>query len=110
MQVADRESEIAKESEIFKNVTPDSPMKVWLIDYVGEKFQQEMVRFKADTGKDYEWDGSVTVEMVVDLMAKEFPEFVLALAEENFIRGYRQAFSDLEAGQEMVKAEQDGQK
>ena len=29
MQVADRESEIAKQSEIFKNVTPDSPMKVW---------------------------------------------------------------------------------
>mgnify|MGYP003122042990 FL=1 len=109
MQVADKESEIAKQSEIFKNVTPDSPMKVWLIDYVGEKFQQEMIRFKADTGKDYKWDGSVTVEMIVDLMAKEFPEFVMALAEENFIRGYRQAFADLEAGQEMVKAEQDGQ-
>jgi|TARA_Y100000389_G_C17364572_1_gene465558 hypothetical protein len=109
MQVADRESEIAKESEIFKSVTPDSPMKVWLIDYVGEKFQQEMVRFKSDTGKEYEWDGNITVEMIVDLMAKEFPEFVMALAEENFIRGYRQAFADLEAGQEMAQAEQNEQ-
>ena len=93
MKVADRESKVAKESEIYKKVTPDSPMKVWLVDYVGEKFQQEMIRFKADTGKDYEWDGNITVEMIVDLMAKEFPEF-----------------ADLEAGQEMVKAEQDGQK
>tara|TARA_Y100001938_G_C7961372_1_gene364486 strand:+ start:215 stop:547 length:333 start_codon:yes stop_codon:yes gene_type:complete len=110
MQVADRESEIAQQSEIFKKVTPDSPMKVWLIDYVGKKFQQEMTRFKVDTGKEYEWDGDITVEMIVDLMAEEFPEFVMALAEENFIRGYRQAFADLEAGQEMVEAEQNGQK
>ena len=48
--------------------------------------------------------------MIVDVMAQEFPQFVMALAEENFIRGYRQAFADLEASQEMVKAEQDGQK
>ena len=110
MQVADRESEIAKDSPIFENVSPDTPVKNWLVNYVGEKFQKEMARFKDDTGKDFEWDGSITVEMIVDVMAKEFPEFVMALAEENFIRGYRQAFADLEAGQEMVKAEQDGQK
>ena len=109
MQVADRESEIAKESEIFKNVTPDSPMKAWLVDYVGQKFEQEMIRFKTETGKEYDWDGNITVEMIVDLMAKEFPEFVMALAEENFIRGYRQAFADLEAGQQMAESEQNGQ-
>ena len=109
MIVADKESQLAQQSEIFKKVTPDTPLKNWLVDYVGNKFEQEMIRFKADTGKEYDWDGQVTVEMIVDLMAKEFPEFVLALAEENFIRGYRQAFADLEAGQDMVQSEQNNE-
>ena len=38
-------------------------------------------------------------------MATEFPEFVLAVAEENFIRGYRQAFTDMEAGMELANAQ-----
>jgi hypothetical protein len=42
-----------------------------------------------------EWDGSVTVEMIMESMVKEFPEFLMALAEENFIRGYRQAMDDI---------------
>ena len=29
-------------------------------------------------------------------MATEFPEFLLPLAEENFIRGYQQAMLDIE--------------
>jgi hypothetical protein len=33
----------------------------------------------------------------------------MALAEENFIRGYRQAFVDVEAGMEMANAEQEKQ-
>ena len=28
-------------------------------------------------------------------MAKEFPEFLLVVAEENFIRGYEQALTDV---------------
>ena len=35
------------------------------------------------------------IEMIIESMAKEFPEFVLALAEENWIRGYQQALSDV---------------
>ena len=38
--------------------------------------------------------------MIVDVLADEFPEFVLAVAEENFIRGYKQAFADLESSQQ----------
>jgi hypothetical protein len=34
--------------------------------------------------------------MIVEVLAEEFPEFVLALAEENWIRGYRQALDDVE--------------
>ena len=47
----------------------------------------------------------MTVEIIVGVMAEEFPEFVIALAEENFIRGYRQAFADMEAGMELANAQ-----
>ena len=60
-----------------------NPMKEWLVDYVGNKLQPA--------------NNEVTVLMLVESMAKEFPEFVMAVAEENFIRGYQQAFKDLEA-------------
>ena len=33
--------------------------------------------------------------MIVETLAEEFPEFVLALAEENWVRGYEQALADL---------------
>jgi hypothetical protein len=60
-----------------------NPMKEWLVDYVGNKLQPQ--------------NNEVTVAMLVEAMADEFPEFVLAVAEENFIRGYQQAFADLES-------------
>ena len=55
----------------------DSPMKEWMVTYVGERFDIE----------------EVTVEMIVDVMANEFPEFLLAVAEENFIRGYQEGIN-----------------
>ena len=61
-------------------VEPDTDLKNMLVEYVGEKKST---------------DGNVTVEMIVDTMAEEFPDFVLALAEENWVRGYQQAFYDL---------------
>ena len=35
-------------------------------------------------------------------MAKEFPEFVLTVAEENWIRGYQQAMVDIEVGESVL--------
>jgi hypothetical protein len=67
---------------LMTEVKPETPMKEWLLNYVGEQFKPE--------------DGGITVEMIVDAMAKEFPEFVLAIAEENFIRGYQQALYDVD--------------
>lgn len=60
----------------------DTPLKTLVVDYVGNKVNPE--------------SGQVTVEMIVEVLAEEFPEFVLALAEENWIRGYRQALDDVE--------------
>ena len=60
-----------------------NPMKEWLVDYVGEKFKPE--------------NDEVTVEMIIEAMAAEFPEFLLPVAEENFIRGYSQAIADVDS-------------
>jgi len=38
----------------------------------------------------------VTVDMAVQVFAAEFPEFLMAVAEENFLRGYQQALLDIE--------------
>ena len=64
--------------DLKKEVEKTSPLKEWVVNYIGTKLAPE--------------DGSVTLEMALDVFAEEFPEFVLALAEENFIRGYQQAF------------------
>lgn len=64
------------------------PIKEWLVDYVGTKNQPE--------------DERVTVEMIVETMATEFPEFLLAVAEENWVRGYQQALSDVSEGEKLV--------
>jgi len=35
--------------------------------------------------------------MVIEVLASHFPEVAFALAEENFLRGYEQALSDVDA-------------
>jgi hypothetical protein len=44
--------------------------------------------------------------MIVETMAEEFPEFLMAIAEENWVRGYHQALSDVSVGEEMARQEQ----
>jgi hypothetical protein len=74
--------------ELLKIVEKENPLKNWLVDYVGNTTKPE--------------NNQVTVNNIIDVMAKEFPEFLLAVAEENFIRGYQQAFKDLEANGEIT--------
>jgi hypothetical protein len=62
-------------------VQKDSKLKEWLINYVGNKENPK--------------DDGVTVEMVVSVVADEFPEFLFVIAEENFLRGYEQALDDV---------------
>ena len=71
---------IKEREEIFNK---DTELKQYLVNFVGEK-------------KELKEEDEVTVEMIVEVMAKEFPEFVLSVAEENFLRGYDQAISDFE--------------
>ena len=78
------------ETESLKEkVEPDTEMKTWLVNYVGERCTPE--------------SGDVTVEMIVETMATEFPEFLMAVAEENWIRGYHQAMNDIDASEEILE-------
>jgi hypothetical protein len=73
-------------------VEPSNELKTMLVNYVGEKQSPD--------------EDNVTVEMIVDQLANEFPEFVLAVAEENFMRGYQQALNDVEVGRKAWEEEQ----
>tara|TARA_R110000824_G_scaffold110805_1_gene259020 strand:- start:425 stop:712 length:288 start_codon:yes stop_codon:yes gene_type:complete len=79
------------------NPTLDSPvektniLKGILVDYVGEKESPD--------------NDEVTIEMIINTLAEEFPEFLLAVAEENWIRGYHQALADVEVGQKLYEEE-----
>ena len=68
--------------DLFQPVQPVNDMKKWLVNYVGEKLNPE--------------NDEVNVEMIIQVMAEEFPEFLMSIAEENFIRGYRQAINDVD--------------
>lgn len=63
-------------------VEPDteSELKNYLVEYVGTKLDNE----------------EVTVQMISEVLATEFPEFVFAFAEENFLRGYQLGLDDAE--------------
>ena len=60
----------------------EGPLKGMLVNYVGQVIAPE--------------DGQVTVEMIIQTLASEFPEFLLVVARENWLRGYNQALTDVE--------------
>ena len=72
------EMDIHTNETLAMAVEPDSELKTMLVEYVGTKFDNE----------------EVTVNMIVEAMAHEFPEFVFAFAEENFLRGYQVGLDD----------------
>ena len=80
------EEKIITEEEIHTNpllamtVEPDSELKSYLVDYVGKKL-----------GPNNE---EVTVNMIAEVLAVDFPEFVFAFAEQNFLRGYQLGLDD----------------
>ena len=43
-------------------------------------------------------NGEVTVDMIVQAMADEFPDFLMLVAQENWLRGYQQALHDVDYG------------
>ena len=72
------EEQVHQNPVLGMTVEKDSELKNYLVEYVGTKFDRE----------------EVTVNMVAEIMAHEFPEFVYAVAEENFLRGYQLGLND----------------
>lgn len=58
-------------------------LKETIVQYVGEEKNPE--------------NGEVTPEMVAETLINEFPDVMLLVAQENFLRGYTQALDDVEA-------------
>jgi len=77
--------------DLLKPVEKSNELKEWLVDYVGNKYDPD--------------SEEVNVEMIIKTMADEFPEFLLILAEENFIRGYQQAMADIDEGEKLMRKE-----
>ena len=81
------------ESGLKTKVEPSNELKEWLVSYCGKVKNPE--------------NDEVTTEMIVEVIAEQFPEFLVAVAEENWIRGYHQALTDVEEGEKMLKNESD---
>ena len=72
-----------KNINLLKEVVPsETELKDLIVNYVGNKINPET--------------DEITVEDIVNVFAEQFPEFLLALAEENWINGYTQALKDTE--------------
>ena len=91
VEFSDTEQDIEKNPALKEPVEKDTPLKNMIVNYVGEKRKPE--------------NDEVTLEMVLEVMAEDFPDFVMPIAEENWIRGYQQALSDVDEGQRLAQEE-----
>jgi hypothetical protein len=71
------------ESPIHNIVISDGELKQLFVDYVGKKLNPE--------------NDEVTMGMIINVLAEEFPEVLYTVAEENFLRGYETALEDATA-------------
>ena len=72
-----------KNPDLLKEIVPsDSELKEVIVNYVGNNLNPD--------------SDEITVEQVIQVFADQFPEFLLVVAEENWINGYTQALSDVE--------------
>jgi len=81
-----------EENQVEEQVEKENPLKDFLVNYVGEKTSPE--------------NDEVTVSMIVETVAKEFPEFLMLVAEENWVRGYQQALNDVAFGESLAIQEE----
>ena len=74
------EEQIHTNPMLAMRVEKDSELKAYLVEYVGTKLNNE----------------NVTVNMIAEVLASDFPEFMFSFAEENFLRGYQLGLDDAE--------------
>ncbi len=73
--------------EVIK-LNQESELKDTIVQYVGTTKNPQ--------------NEEVNLEMIVEVLAEEFPELVLCISEENWVRGYHQALTDVEEGERIV--------
>ncbi len=88
-----KEEEYNRSPVLDEQVNTDNTLKNFLVNHVGSIAKPD--------------DNNVTVEMIVETMAREFPEFLLAVAEENWVRGYQQALDDVEIGRKISEEKEE---
>lgn len=71
-----------------KTISKEGELKSFIVEYVGEKLNPA--------------NEEVTIDMIIEVLAQDFPELVLVLAEENFFRGYSQGLQDFEQSLEVT--------
>jgi len=69
-------------SDLEKVVETETRLKQLVVNYIGDRLEAPE---------------DITVDMAIQVFAAEFPEFLMAVAEENFLRGYEQALMDVES-------------
>ncbi len=87
MQVKFTDDGYGETQQLKEKVESSNELKSFLVSYVGEKSNPV--------------NGEVTVDHIVSVMSQDFPEFLMAVAEENWIRGYEQAMTDVEEGEKI---------
>jgi len=60
----------------------ETPLKDIIVEFVGNKKSPE--------------NDEVTIQHITEVFTEEFPEFLLVLAEGNWINGYTQALTDMD--------------
>ena len=60
----------------------ESDLKNLIVDFVGNKTNPD--------------NDEVTILHIAEVFIEEFPEFIMTIAEENWINGYTQALSDVD--------------
>ena len=61
-------------------VEMDGELKEYLVNYVGNQLEPE--------------NDEVTVHMIIQVLAAEFPELVVSIIDENYLKGYQQGLDD----------------
>ena len=84
--------ELETNPALEQRVIGTTGLKDLVVNYIGEKLDPE--------------SEEVTLEMTIDMFASEFPEFLLTVAEENWMRGYAQGLEDSTANEEDIPTEE----
>jgi hypothetical protein len=84
--------ELETNPALEQKVVGTTGLKDLVVNYIGEKLDPE--------------NEEVTLEMTINTFASEFPEFLLTVAEENWMRGYAQGLEDSTADEEDASTEE----